>query len=78
MYSPSQREIGQHDDRVHLEVGAKLFSCHTWRVSAACSRRVYRVYASDKDLLTKNISLCFRFSSSLNKAALTNTSETDK
>ena len=78
MYSPSQREIGQHDNRVQLEVGAKLFSCHTRKASVACSIRVYRVSASDRDFLTKNISLCFRFSSSLNKAALTNTSETVK
>ena len=26
MYSVSQGEIGQHDDRVYLEVGAKLLS----------------------------------------------------
>ena len=28
MYSASQSEIGQHDDRVWVEVGAKLLSCH--------------------------------------------------
>ena len=43
--------------------------------SAACSRRVYRVSASNKDLLIKNMGLCFH-SSSLNKDALTNMSET--
>ena len=33
---------------------------------------------SAKDLLTKNIGLCFLFSSSLNRATLTETSETSK
>ena len=33
-------------------------------------------FASDRNLLTKNTGLCFRFSSSLNKAALTETLET--
>ena len=33
---------------------------------------------TDRDFLTKNIGLCFQFSSSLNKAALTDTSETAK
>ena len=34
--------------------------------------------ASHKDLLTKNIGLCFRFSSSLNNVILTEISETAK
>ena len=50
----------------------------TRRASATCSRRVYRVVASDRDLLTKNIGFCFRFSSPLNKVALTETSETTR
>ena len=25
MYSASQREVGEHSDKVHLEVGAKFF-----------------------------------------------------
>ena len=29
MYSVSQREIGQHDNRVWLEVEANLLGCHT-------------------------------------------------
>ena len=29
MYSVSQREIGQHDDRVCLEVKVKLLGCYT-------------------------------------------------
>ena len=33
-------------------------------------REVYCVSASDRDLFMKNIGLCFRFSSSFNKAAL--------
>ena len=45
-------------------------------VSVACSRWVYRVSASDMDLLIKNMGLCLRCSSSLNKDALTNTLET--
>ena len=50
----------------------------TWRANAACSRQVYQVSALDRDLLTKNIGLCFRFSSSLNNAALTEIFETAK
>ena len=49
-----------------------------WGASAACSRRVYRVSASDMDLLTKNIGLYFRFSSSLNNVALTEMSKIAK
>ena len=66
MCSASQGEIGQHDNKVCLEVNA----------SATCSRQVYQVFVSDRDFLTKNISFCFRFSSSLNKAALTKASDT--
>ena len=29
MYSASQREVGEHSDRVGLEVGAEFFGCHT-------------------------------------------------
>ena len=54
------------------------FFVATRRAKAACSRWLYRASASAKDLLTKNIGLCFLFSSSLNKAALTNTSKTVK
>ena len=48
----------------------------TRRASAACSRQVYRVFSSDRDFLMKNTGLCFWFSSSLNKVALIETSET--
>ena len=48
----------------------------TWRANAACSRWLYPVFASVKDLMMKNIGLYFMFSSSLNRAALTETSET--
>ena len=75
MYSAYQREVGEYNNRMFLEVGTKFLAA-TIRVSVACSRRVYWVFASDKDLLTKNISLCFRYSSSLNKVMLTETSET--
>ena len=54
------------------------FLAATWRASAACSRLVYRVSASDRDLLTKNIGLWFWFSSSLNKAALTEAFDTPR
>ena len=54
------------------------FLVATRRANAACSRWLYRVSASTKDLLTKNTSLCFLFSFSLNRAALTETSETAK
>ena len=50
----------------------------TRRANAACSRWLYRVSASAKDLPTKNTGLCFLFSSSLNKVALIETSETSK
>ena len=46
------------------------------RANDACSRWLYWVSASSKDLPMKNIGLCFLFSSSLNRAALTETSET--
>ena len=69
MYGASHGKIGQHDDRVCLEVRAS-FLATTQRAGAAYSRRVYRVSASNRDLLTKNTSLYFQFSSSLNKAAL--------
>ena len=65
MYSALQGEISQYDDGVCLEVGTKLLSCHT-EASSACSRQVYRIFASNKDLLTKNIGLCFWFLSYLN------------
>ena len=52
-----------------LEVG-RSFLAATRRASVACSRRVYRVSTSDKDLLTKTIDLYFWFSS-LNKVAFT-------
>ena len=43
---------------------------------AACSIQVYQVSPSDIDFLRKNIGLCFRFSSSLNRAALIEASDT--
>ena len=39
---------------------------------------MYLVFASAKDLLTKNASLCLLLSSSLNRVALTKTSETTR
>ena len=56
----------------------RSFLVATRRANAACSRWLYRVSASSKDLLTKNTGLCFLFSYSLNMAALTETSETAK
>ena len=54
------------------------FFVATRRANVTCSRWLYRVSVSAKDLLTKNTSLCFLFSSSLNRAALTETSKTVK
>ena len=50
----------------------------TRRANASYLRWLYRVSASAKDLLMKNTGLCFLFSYSLNRAALTETSETIK
>ena len=57
--------------------GQSLFVA-TRRANASCSRWLYRVSTSAKDLMTKNTGLCFLFSSSLNRVALTETSETAK
>ena len=51
------------------------FFIATWRVNAACSRWMYRVSMSSKDLLTKNTGLFFLFLSSLIKSTLIKTSE---
>ena len=77
MYSASQREIGQHDNRVCLEVGTKLLSCHT---EGQCCLFETGIPSSapNRDFLTKNIGLYFRFLSSLNKVALTEASNTAK
>ena len=53
----------------------RSFFVATRRANAACSRWLYQVSASSKDLLTKNTGLCFLFSSSLNRVVLTETSE---
>ena len=74
MYSGYQREVREYNNRMRLEVGTKFLAA-TLRVSAACSRPVYWVSASDKDLLTKNIGLYSQYSSSLNKVVLIETSE---
>ena len=56
----------------------RSFLVATRRANTVYSRWLYRVSTSAKDLLTKNIGLCFLFLSPLNKAALTETSETAK
>ena len=56
----------------------RSFLVATRRANASYSRWIYWVSESAKDLLTKNTSLCFLFSSSLNRAALNETSETTK
>ena len=56
----------------------RSFFVATRRANAACSRWLYRVSASAKDLLTKTIGLCFLSSYSWNRAALTETSETTR
>ena len=48
----------------------------TWRAKVACSRWMYLVSASAKDLLMQNTSLCLPSAFSLNRAALTATSKT--
>ena len=48
------------------------------RAKAACSRRLYLVSTSTKDLLTKNTCLCLTSSFSLNNVALTVVSEIAK
>ena len=47
-------------------------------LDAACLRRVYQVSTLDRDFLTKNMGLCFRFSSSLNNVVLTEISKIAK
>ena len=54
----------------------RSFLAATRRASAACLSRVYRVSASDRDLLTKNIGLFFQFSSSFNRVVLIEASDT--
>ena len=56
----------------------RSFLVATRRANSACSRWLYRVSTSTKDLLTKNTGLYFLFSSSLNRATLTETSEIAK
>ena len=56
----------------------RSFFVATRRVNDAYSRWLYRVSTSAKDLLKKNTCLCLLFSSSLNRAALTETSEIAK
>ena len=46
------------------------------RASATYSRRVYRVFALERDFLMKNTGFYFQISSSLNKVSLTETSKT--
>ena len=52
------------------------FLVATLRAKAACSRWLYLIYELAKDLLMKNTGLCLPFSFSLNRVALTTTSET--
>ena len=54
----------------------RSFLVTTRRAKAACSRWLYLVSASTKDLLTKNTGLCLPSLFSLNKVAFTATSET--
>ena len=56
----------------------RSFLVATQRANAAYLRWLYRVSVSAKNLLTKNTGLCFIFSSFLNRAVLTKTSENAK
>ena len=58
-----------------LKYGRSFFVA-TRRANATYSRWLYWVFASAKDLLTKNTGLYFLFSYSLNRAELIETSET--
>ena len=60
-----------------LEAG-ESFLAAIRRASTTCSRLVFQVSASDRDLLMKNIGPCFQFSFSLNKAELTKAFDTAK
>ena len=54
------------------------FFVATRKADAACSRWLYQVFVSAKDLLTTNTGLFFLFSYSFNRATLTETSEIAK
>ena len=54
----------------------RSFLVATWRAKVALLRWLYLVSTSAKDLLTKNTDLCLPSVFSLNRAALTATSET--
>ena len=54
----------------------RSFLVATWRAKVACSRWLYLVSASAKDLLTKNTGLYLPSVFSLNRATLTVTSKT--
>ena len=56
----------------------RIFLVATWRAKADCSRWLYLVSTSDKDLLTKNTGLYLPSIFSLNRTTLTATSETIK
>ena len=62
---------------MYLEVRCNFLAAIR-RAKAACSRGLYLVSASTRDLLMKNTGLCFSSSFSLNRAALTAMSETAK
>ena len=66
-------KVGEYSNRVSLEVGTEFFSCY---LEGQCRLLETGIsgFCLDKDLLIENMGLCFRFSSSLNKAALTKTS----
>ena len=69
-----ERKISKHHMGWAWKYGRSFWAVIR-RAKAACSRWVYLVSASVKDLLTKNTGLNFASSHSLNKAALTAISE---
>ena len=73
MYSTSQRKVGEYINKVCLEVRVEFLAA-TLRANATCSRWVYQVSALDRHLLIKNMGFCYQGLSSLNKAALIETS----
>ena len=72
MYSASKREVGEHSNKVHLELGAEFFSGYLEGQYYLLETGILGS-ASDRDLLIKNMGFCYRCSSSLNKATLTET-----
>ena len=62
MYSTSHREVGEHSDRVRLEVKAEFFGRHPEGQSSLLETGISSF--SDRDLLMKNMGFYCQCSSS--------------